>query len=298
MHKIFLVFLCFPLLMTAQSVDTINIPGTKVEFTMANLEGGTFKMGEGGQKVTISPFAIATHEVTHDAYRLFARRDNDSDESTAEDYSADAVTRPSPPYLDFTYGMGTRGGYPQVNTTQQAALHYCEWLYQKTGHFFRLPTEAEWEYACLAGETEARTPTEDEAWLSENGEEVFHKTGQKKPNAWGLYDMIGNVSEWTLDDYAADYFTRIEAFIQDPWLVPTRKHSRAVRGGHFDTYTKEAGCRIREKSSAKWQARDPQIPKSKWWNVDSEFLSFRLLSPTIQPNKEQATHFFTKAIID
>jgi len=110
--------------------------------------------------------------------------------------------------------------------------------------------------------------------------------------------MIGNVSEWTLDDYKSDYFTQVQAFIQDPWLVPTRKHSRTVRGGHFDTYTEAAGCRTREKSSAKWQARDPQIPKSKWWNVDSEFLGFRIVSPLEQPNKEQVTIFFTKAIVD
>jgi formylglycine-generating enzyme required for sulfatase activity len=298
MKRLLFVFLCVPFILTAQAVDTVTIPGTEVEFTMAELDGGTFKMGDPGQQVSLSPFAIATHEVTHDAFRLFARRDNDTDESPTKGYSADAVTRPSPPYLDFTYGMGTRGGFPQVNVTQQAALRYCEWLYQKTGRFFRLPTEAEWEYACLAGETKVPAPTEDQAWLSENGEEVFHKTGLKEPNAWGLYDMIGNVSEWTVDDYSAGYFAKIEAFSQDPWLVPTRKHSRGVRGGHFDTYTEDAGCRVREKSSAKWQARDPQIPKSKWWNVDSEFLGFRLVSPTDQPTKEQVIKFFTKAIID
>ncbi len=298
MARLLLFLLALPALCAAQAAETILLPGTEVSFTMVQLEGGSFNMGKTKQKVTLSPFSIGTHEVTFDAYRLFARRDNDTDESTNQTYSADAISRPSPPYLDFTYGMGTRGGFPQVNVTQQAALRYCEWLYQKTGRFFRLPTEAEWEYACMAGATEDRTPAQDQAWLSENGEEVFHKTGLKKPNAWGLYDMIGNVSEWTLDDYKSDYFTQVQAFIQDPWLVPTRKHSRTVRGGHFDTYTEAAGCRTREKSSAKWQARDPQIPKSKWWNVDSEFLGFRIVSPLEQPNKEQVTIFFTKAIVD
>ena len=110
---------------------------------MVPLEGGEYAFGETDTPVTVSPFSIMTHEVTHDAYRVFQVRDNDTPVAAREDYDVDAWARPSPPYLDLTYGMGTRGGYPQVNTTQQAALRYCEWLYEKTGRFFRLPTEAE-----------------------------------------------------------------------------------------------------------------------------------------------------------
>lgn len=294
---IFLLFLAGAL--SAQSVDTLRLPGTDVTFTLVNLPGGTFAMAPDGKAVTVSPFAIGTHEVTFDAFRLFARRDNDNAKAATADYDADAVSRPSPPYLDFTYGMGTRGGFPQVNVTQQAALRYCEWLYQKTGRFFRLPTEAEWEYACLASQDDPPAETlTDYAWLFENGEEVFHRTGQKKPNAWGLYDMLGNVSEWTLDHYTEDYSEQIGDAPKDPWIVPTRKHSRTVRGGNYDTNLADAGCRVREKSSAKWQARDPQIPKSKWWNVDSPFLGFRLVSPAEQPPAEEIAEFFAKAIVD
>lgn len=283
----------------AIAIDTVRLPGSDVAFTLAVLPGAPFLMGEAGVPVTLSPFAISTHEVTHDAYRLFQVRDNDNTLAAAADWDADAVTRPSPPYLDFTYGMGTRGGFPQVNTTQQAALRYCEWLYQKTGRFFRLPTEAEWEYACLAEEGGAAgDQLLDRAWLYENSEEVFHKTGLKEPNAWGLYDMLGNVSEWTLDHYATDYFKQIGTEATDPWIEPTRKHSRTVRGGDYDTYAEEVGCRVRTKSSARWQARDPQIPKSKWWNVDSPFLGFRIVSPAHQPSPEAITEFFEKAIVD
>jgi formylglycine-generating enzyme required for sulfatase activity len=298
MPKLLFTLLLLTGTLIAQPIETITLPGTDVSFNLAQLPGGTFAMGEKGKAVTLSPFSIGTHEITFDAYRLYARRDNDNATATMPSFDVDAVTRPTPPYLDYTYGMGTRGGFPQVNLTQQGALGFCKWLYQKTGRFYRLPTEAEWEYACLASkESPASEDIEDYAWLFGNGEEVFHKTGLKKPNAWGLYDMLGNVSEWTLDHYAPDYFDQIGDAPTDPWIEPTRKHSRTVRGGSFDTDTADVGCRVREKSQAKWQARDPQIPRSKWWNVDSPFLGFRIVSPKKQPTKAQITEFFNKAIV-
>ncbi|MBB4080586.1 formylglycine-generating enzyme required for sulfatase activity [Lewinella aquimaris] len=298
MHYLLSLLLSFCLAPAlAAQVDTVHLPGTDVSFTMVPLPGGTFTFGDTEKEVTLSPFSISSHEVTHEAYRIFQVRENDTPVAASGDWDADAVTRPSPPYLDLSYGMGTRGGYPQVNTTQQAALRYCEWLYEKTGRFFRLPTEAEWEYACLAGQEPDSADLHDLAWLYENGEETYHKVGEKKPNAYGLYDMIGNVSEWTLDEYYDDYTDRIGTD-PDPWLRPDGKHSRTVRGGSFDTETADAGCRTREKSSPRWQARDPQIPKSLWWNVDSAFLGFRLVSPKKQPTPEEVRTFFAEAIVD
>ncbi|PPK85744.1 formylglycine-generating enzyme required for sulfatase activity [Neolewinella xylanilytica] len=286
-----------PALAAQMETQEVRIPGTDVQFTMVDLPGGSYAMGDGGKTITVSPFAISRHEVTHDTYRIFQERDNDSPVAANTNWDVDAVSRPSPPYLDFTYGMGTRGGYPQVNTTQQAALRFCAWLYDKTGRFFRLPTEAEWEYACLAGEEPDPADLQDMAWLYENGEETYHPVGEKQPNAWGLYDMLGNVSEWTLDEYYEDYAERLNDD-PDPWMRPDGKHSRTVRGGSYDTYTEEAGCRTREKSSPRWQARDPQIPKSKWWNVDSPFLGFRLVSPDKQPTEAEVQAFFAEAIVD
>ena len=278
------------------AIDSVAIPGTSVSLAFVALPGGALNVGSAKGAVLLSPFAISATEVTHEAYRVFQERENDTPVAAAAGWDADAVSRPSPPYLDFTYGMGTRGGYPQVNTTQQAALRFCAWLYDKTGRFFRLPTEAEWEYACLAGQQDY-VPSPEGAWLYENAEEVYHLTAQREPNAWGLYDMLGNVSEWTLDEYVEDYADRV-AGQTDPWIRPDGKHSRTVRGGSYDTYSAEAGCRVREKSSPRWQARDPQIPKSKWWNVDSPFLGFRLVSPATQPSGEEVREFFRTAIID
>lgn len=302
-----------PFLLGAQEytpeIEEVKLAGTNVHFKLAKLAGGTFEFGGGDAPllVELSPFWIGTHEVTHDAYRCFQNRENDSPATApkAAEFSVDAVSRPSPPYLDFTYGMGTRGGYPQVNTTQQAALRYCAWLYQKTGDFYRLPTEAEWEYACLAG-SGGNGPVgvaNDEAllaqaWVLENSNEKFQLTGQKAKNPWGLYDMLGNVSEWTLDQYAKDYAEAVGTETQDPWLKPSRKHSRTVRGGSYDTYAEDCNCRVREKSSPRWQERDPQIPKSIWWNVDAPFVGFRLVRPVQQPTASEIAAFFAAAIID
>ena len=288
---LFFSFLLSASFAKAQPMDTLQIPGTEVQFQMSFIEGKHFDYH--GVTIEVHDFWIGVHEVTHDEFVLFKERSFDSDASdwNTGEFKADALARPSPPYLDFTYGMGTKGGFPAVSMTQQAALRYCHWLYQKTGIFFRLPTEAEWTLACQGQKEEV----DHHAWHYENSDEKYHKVGQKAPNANGLYDMLGNVAEWTLDFYKKDYATAI-AEQQDSWIIPSRKHSRTIKGGSFDSDAEECTCEGRIKSQSKWQARDPQIPKSEWWNTDSPFLGFRLLRPSKPPTHEEIEAFFAKAI--
>ncbi|MCA9267776.1 MAG: formylglycine-generating enzyme family protein, partial [Planctomycetales bacterium] len=208
-----------------------QIEHTYATIAMTPIPGGTFLMGspsgetgrqddEGPQhKVEIAPFWMSTCEITWDAYEVWMDdvdvrlldikkiEPNQRDKLSAE-YQ---LTQPTPPYVDMSFGMGKRN-YPAICMTQLACRTYCQWLSAKTGRYYRLPSEAEWEYACRAGATTAYhfgddpAQLEDYAWYADNSSEKYQKVGKKKPNAWGLYDMHGNVAEWTLDQYAADFY--------------------------------------------------------------------------------------------
>ncbi|MDP5172320.1 MAG: formylglycine-generating enzyme family protein [Bacteroidia bacterium] len=289
-----------------------SIPGTEVIFPMARIPGGSFFMGsseqEAGhqadeaprQEVSIDGFWIGVYEVTFDEYNVFRQRRFDQSNLTinGKQYDADAVTRPSPPYEDPSFGMGTFG-YPAGSMSQYASLRYCQWLYEKTGIFYRLPTEAEWEYACRAGTTTAWYTGDDPAaldsvaWYYANSGGVFHKVGEKAPNAWGLYDMLGNVAEWTLDQYQTDFYASMgDSAKINPWRVPRNLLPRTVRGGSYDDDADMLRSAARKKSDPIWQVRDPQIPKSVWWNTDAPFVGFRLLRPEAQPTPQEIEAFW------
>ncbi len=292
-----------------------TIPGTDVSFVMAYVPGGTFAPGspatepgrgadEGpGPVVTVAPFWMGVFEVTHDAYAVFRYRRLDADTTavTGRVYDVDAVTRPSPPYEDPAHGMGTQG-FPAAGMTQWAALQFARWLYEKTGRFYRLPTEVEWEHACRAGAPTAYAFGDDPAaldayaWYAANSGGGFHPVGLKKPNRWGLYDLHGNVAEWTLDEYAAEAyaaFTDAEA-----WAVPAHRHPRTVRGGTYEDDAPALRCAARRSSSLRWQRRDPQIPRSRWWNTDAPFVGFRLVHPAHPMTPEDIDTFWKKALAE
>ncbi|RYZ28784.1 MAG: formylglycine-generating enzyme family protein [Chitinophagaceae bacterium] len=286
-----------------------NIKGTAVKFKLVPIPAGSFTMGspasekgrkadEGPQqKVTVDAFWMGIHEVTHDEFLVFFDDDN-----TSRNDDVDAVTRPTAQYIDLSWGMGKQGGFPANSMSQHTAMMYCHWLYQKTGVFYRLPTEAEWEYACRAGSKTAWYYGNDPklidqyAWHSGNSKNKYQKVGQKKPNAWGLYDMMGNVSEWTLDQYIPNYFTTIAKKTINPRIPPANKYPKSVRGGGYTEEPLEMRSANRLKSNPEWNKRDPQIPKSKWWLTDGMSVGFRVVSPLKQPTKAEAEAFYKQYI--
>ena len=280
------------------------IPNTTVKFRMMPIPAGEFMLGspesEQGHeadespqvKVKIAPFWMGATEVTYDEYQLFFEEERDPEPKP------DAITRPSPPYIDFTLGMGKVGGFPANSMQQYAALMYCKWLYYKTGFFYRLPTEAEWEYACRAGSKsrfffgENASTLSNYAWFKGNSEEKYHHVAEKKPNPWGLYDMLGNVAEWTLDQYDEGFYKNLKDGQTDPYSVKLKRYSSTVKGGNYQSEEAQLRSADRLKSDLIWNRRDPQIPKSKWWNADSPFVGFRVIRPLKQPNKEEVEAFF------
>jgi formylglycine-generating enzyme required for sulfatase activity len=290
---------------------TEMITGRNIKFEMVPIPGGTFLMGspeseegrgedEGPQhEVTVAPFWMGKHEVTWNEYEVFMfsldihERKQTGAPETPLDKLADAVSRPTKPYTDMSFGMG-KDDYPAICMTQLAGKRYCEWLTAKTGRYYRLPTEAEWEFACRAGTTTAYhfgddpAKLDEYAWHYENSEDAYHKVGQKQPNPFGLYDMHGNVAEWVLDQYTPDGYKQFAGQKADnPFVKPTTLYPRAVRGGSWDDDPPALRSAARRGSDKEWKQQDPQLPQSIWYFTDAQFLGLRVVRPLVEPSDEE-----------
>jgi formylglycine-generating enzyme required for sulfatase activity len=297
---------------------TNTIAGTSVNYAMVPIRSGEFVMGspateakrngdEGPQhRVKIEPFWMEQCEVTWSEYELFMYPE-DKPAAPADgttNYTAaavDAVTRPTKPYVEMSFGMG-KEGYPAISMTQHAANVYCQWLSAKTGHFYRLPTEAEWEYACRAGTTTAYFFGDDPAqlgeyaWFADNSDLKYQKVGKKKPNPWGLYDMIGNVDQWTLDQYDPNYYKQFTETVTEPWNKATKPYPHVVRGGSWQDDADKLRSACRRGSSAAWKAQDPQLPKSIWFLTDAQFVGFRVIRPLKIPSAEEMYKYWHSGV--
>ena len=303
---------------TEMKAFSTTIPGSEATYEMLPIPAGRFKMGspanEKGRKpdegpvheVEIAPFWIGKNEVTWDEFELFMYPNEEKKvrEGKALDAGAtllaDATTRPTQPYVEMSFGMG-KEGFPAISMTQHAANKYCQWLSAKTGHFYRLPTEAEWEYAARAGTTTAYFWGDDESkigeycWWGKNSDFKYQKVGQKKANPWGLHDVLGNVVEWTLDAYDPEYYGKAPA--ANPWLKATKPYPHVARGGSWDDDA-PAKLRVaaRRASDASWKIQDPQLPKSIWYHTDAQFLGFRIVRPLKVPTAAEAQAYWNSGV--
>lgn len=291
------------------------IEHTELTIPMVPIAGGSFTMGspsteadrsddEGPQRtVELAPFWMGKCEITWDQFdvynesvdqrmrQVFGRKPNE------RDLAVDGVTKPTEPYTDMSFGMG-RGEYPAICMTQHAAKQYCQWLSAKTGRYYRLPTEAEWEYACRAGTKTAYSFGDDAgklgdyAWFDDNSQANYQPVGTKKPNPWGLHDMHGNVSEWVLDQYTP--YQSIQSN-ENPLAVPSTLFPRVVRGGGWDDQPQALRSAARRASSEEWKEQDPQEPQSIWYHTDALSVGFRVVRPLQVPTDQQRSEKWDKS---
>lgn len=317
---------------------TAEIPGSEEEIEMILVPGGTYEMGplKSGEthKVKVDSFWIGKYEITWNEYNQFRNEvledirtkiykelygvDIESDALSSptlseealnmlreNDVPADIISLPSPPYVDMTFGMGT-DGFPAVGMTHYGAYMFTKWLTVKTGDFYRLPTEAEWEYACRAanpGEYEMisnASELNEAAWYEGNSDRKYQQTGQKEPNALGIHDMLGNVTEWTFDQYHEDYMSQLENEPADnPFFKPTELYPRTARGGSWMDEAEAASCLQRRPSNPQWKMKDPQLPKSLWWHTNAPFIGFRVVRPVNEPaTVDEMEEYWIEAIQD
>src|SRR3546814_7861079 len=108
--------------------------------------------------------------------------------------------------------------------------------------------------------------------------------------------MHGKVAEWTLDEYAADFYASAKGKAHQPWNKPSSLYSRVYRGGSWDDEAQDLRSADRRKSSIALQKGDPQVPKSVWWYTNASFIGFRLVSPAKSPTGEEQKKFWTAVL--
>lgn len=285
-----------------------KIAGSDLNIAMKAIAGGTYQRGstsgEKGRKddegpatqVQVDDFWMSSYEVTWDLFQLFLYREIDAIGKKGNDFDLDidGVSGATMPYVNFN-----RPGHSVVNVTQYAASTFCKWLSAKTGNFYRLPTEAEWEYACRAGSNTTYNFGNSEAdlaeygWYSKNASNA-HPPGEKLPNAWGLYDMHGNVAEWVVDGYAAESY---RSFTKDnPVNFPEELYPRVIRGGSWKDEANNLRAAARDYSTKQLKRQDPQFPKSLWWHTDATHIGFRIVRPKTMPSLQEMEKFWGQPI--
>jgi formylglycine-generating enzyme required for sulfatase activity len=281
-----------------ETITTKN--GAELSIDMVLIPGGSFTMGspageadrnedEGPQRqVSLDPFYLCSTETTIELFMAYYLETGTAKKEFVEVQEAqknaepaaggvNTITGPTPVYGDMTMGYSVK--HPAIGMTWYNATTFCQWLAQKTGKPYRLPTEAEWEYAARAGTTSAYGVADDPeklgdyAWYEDNSDFGPGAVATKKSNAWGLYDMQGNVREWVRDFYQPTGYAGAAA--KNP-TGPEDGKVHVARGGFYESPAKELRCAARAFEEDWWRMNDPQIPKSKWWLPQIDFIGFRV----------------------
>lgn len=278
MKTIKLIFITLSIAFAMIYFSSCNEKTKKIsEDNMILVEGGTFVMGctaeqdsscydceKPQHEVTLKSFYIGKFEVSVGDFKKFIDATNyqtDADK-TGSSYYLEGKERKEKEKVNWQYDE--RGNirdessldYPVIHVSWNDAQAYCDWLSQETGNKYRLPSEAEWEYAARGGKNtksfkySGSNKIDEVAWYKVNNESKIHKVGQLAANELGLYDMSGNAWEWCNDIYCK--------YDSDP----TSDSYRTLRGGNWDSYART--CRV--------SSRDYVSPSDR-----SYFIGFRVV---------------------
>jgi len=294
-----------------------QLPGTPLSFKMVAIPGGTFRMGspenepfrredEGPvHNVALSPFFMSEVEVTWDLYWAFYVNTMSEGRTPPENIFAnnsradvDAISGPTPPFGFPDQGWGG-GDRPAITMTHYAAEIFCLWLSQRTGKKYRLPTEAEWEYAARGG-TETPyffpgnpkdfsnigfwrkffSPTTDVisnyVIYEKNSRNKTQEPSAVKANPFGLKNTLGNAMEYCADKYDPKAYSKRGDHAVNP--VSTEGTEWVVRGGNYASDASEVRSAARDHTRHDaWLKTDPQQPKSIWWYSDIRGIGFRVV---------------------
>ena len=232
------------------------VPGSLVEFEMLLVPGNA--------AADIQPFYIGKHEVTWDEFAYWALCEDITEKKGI--LQREKLLRPSAPHDSKSIYRGWgRDGQPAVGISRVAAEKYCQWLSERTGKSFRLPTPQEWDYAFEQGgdsleQDHSADQLNEMAWYLENSldSETFDNrampVGQKQANQLGIHDMLGNAAEWVSGEQPV---VRGGSFLTKP---------EALRGAWSET-----------EDQSVWNRNYPNDPKSIWWYVDADYVGFRLV---------------------
>jgi sulfatase modifying factor 1 len=292
---------------------TEQIPGTSVSFKMIALPGGSFNMGSPDNEhlrnsdegpvhsVTLSPFWIGEIEVSWDEYLAFFRATGSQGRTEGQvvtNRKTDAISGATPPWGAPDQGWG-KGSRPAITMSWHAATVYCQWLSKVTGKKYRLPTEAEWEYAARGGTSTPYFFEGDPKKFTSEGffrkifkpdtavisSRVVYKVNSnamtKEPsdvtaNPFGLKNMLGNVAEFCSDYYSPDAYKN-DSILVNP-AGPLKGTEKVIRGGSFKSDAKDVRCASRDLTKTRsWLVTDPQMPKSIWWYSDCIDVGFRVV---------------------
>lgn len=275
------------------AIEMVFIPGGKYLMGSPDGEIGHDKSESPEHEVKISPFWMSKCEVTWEWYYnwqlSYGRLSGEGARGLSREEIDVLKALPTPGvfYFDPEFNRGGKKfKRPIAGITQYGAEQFCRWLSARTGRTYRLPTEGEWEYAARAGTKSVWSfgndpkKLEEYSWHEGKLDAGPQEIGTKKPNQWGLYDMYGNVGEWTLDGWSDDYRNITDQLAVDPW-VARKKGTRwgVVRGGDWTSSPEDARSASRRKEDD--TAAESFIDNFEWWDLtdDGRRVGFRIVSP-------------------